>query len=305
METIGSILKTARESQGKGIDDIVKTTKITRSNITAIESDLFANCPGHAYTRAFIKIYAEELCLDAEELLLMYDKKMSGADGMKPDKGISAGEGWGGAVQNRKFFFVAVAGAICLVILLLVNSGPKVPVVEKERSVNMDRDSGRRPNEKKQKPEQSETTGPPKQKSPAPALTVGKDMVDVAPLKPEVETSQRKEVVAQPPNRSAVQTASVPADMDAGENHSEFMIRFVARDLTWIKILADDEPFEVMLRAGDSYSKGAVRSMHVRIGNSGGVSLFYNDIPLGSPGKPGEPVNILFPEAAENLKRFE
>jgi len=45
--------------------------------------------------------------------------------------------------------------------------------------------------------------------------------------------------------------------------------------------------------------------MRVRIGNSGGISLFYNDIPIGSPGKIGEPVNLLFPEAAENLKKFE
>jgi len=60
-----------------------------------------------------------------------------------------------------------------------------------------------------------------------------------------------------------------------------------------------------MLRAGDSHIKSAVKSMRVRMGNSGGVSLFYNGIPLGSPGKPGEPVNILFPEAAKNLNAFE
>ena len=83
------------------------------------------------------------------------------------------------------------------------------------------------------------------------------------------------------------------------------MVRFVARDLTWLKIVADDELSEVMLRAGDSHTKSAVKSMKVRIGNSGGVSLFYNDIPFGSLGKTGEPVNILFPEAAKNLKALE
>ena len=84
-----------------------------------------------------------------------------------------------------------------------------------------------------------------------------------------------------------------------------FVLRFVARDLTWLKIVADDEVSEIMLRAGESHTKRAVKSMRVRIGNSGGVSLFYNDIPLGSPGKPGEPVDIQFPEAAKNLKAFE
>ncbi len=84
-----------------------------------------------------------------------------------------------------------------------------------------------------------------------------------------------------------------------------FVVRFVARDITWLKIVADDEVSEIMLRAGESHTKSAVKLMSIRIGNSGGVSLFYNDIPLGSPGKPGEPVDIQFPEAAKNLKAFE
>jgi len=77
METIGSILKEAREKQNKNIDDIVEATKISRANIAAIESENFYFCPGHAYTRAFIKIYADELLLDAEELASMYDQKIS------------------------------------------------------------------------------------------------------------------------------------------------------------------------------------------------------------------------------------
>ena len=36
METIGSILKEAREKQNKNIDDIVEATKISRANIAAI-----------------------------------------------------------------------------------------------------------------------------------------------------------------------------------------------------------------------------------------------------------------------------
>ena len=76
METIGSILKEAREKQNKSIDDIVEATKISRANIAAIESENFDFCPGHAYTRAFIKIYAEEVHLDSRKLAVMYDQKM-------------------------------------------------------------------------------------------------------------------------------------------------------------------------------------------------------------------------------------
>ena len=101
------------------------------------------------------------------------------------------------------------------------------------------------------------------------------------------------------------QAPSIDEERAVSDQPETFVVRFVARDITWLKIVADDELSEIMLRAGDSHTKSAIKSMSVRIGNSGGVSLFYNDIPLGSPGKPGEPVDILFPEAAKNLKALE
>jgi hypothetical protein len=101
------------------------------------------------------------------------------------------------------------------------------------------------------------------------------------------------------------QAPSIDEEKEVLDQPETFVVRFVARDLTWLKIVADDELSEIMLRGGDSHTKSAVKSMRVRIGNSGGVSLFYNDIPFGSPGKPGEPVDILFPEAAKNLKALE
>jgi hypothetical protein len=44
--------------------------------------------------------------------------------------------------------------------------------------------------------------------------------------------------------------------------------------------------------------------MKVRIGNAGGLSLLFNDIPLGVPGEHGKPLNLQFPEAAEGLLDF-
>jgi hypothetical protein len=39
----------------------------------------------------------------------------------------------------------------------------------------------------------------------------------------------------------------------------------------------------------------------VRLGNAGGVAIFFNDVPLAKAGKSGEVVNLEFPEAAQNL----
>ena len=287
METIGSILKEAREKQNKNIDDIVETTKISRANIAAIEAENFDFCPGHAYTRAFIKIYAEELLLDAEELAVMYDQKRPGKnridDKVKP------------VSETRLLLFLfdkktIFAAIICLVVVLLFFFG-----YEKNDAGKINQDL---PVEAEINPEtnSSSTTEMKVEKEPV----VNNGSISVS----ELSTIEKDNVVEE------VSLEGTPASSGVEERDflaqpETFVLRFVARDLTWLKIVADDEVSEIMLRAGESHTKRAVKSMRVRIGNSGGVSLFYNDIPLGSPGKPGEPVDIQFPEAAKNLKAFE
>jgi len=288
METIGSILKEAREKQNKNIDDIVEATKISRANIAAIESENFDFCPGHAYTRAFIKIYADELLLDAEELAGMYDLKIPGKnrldDRVKP------------VAETGLFLFLSDKKSILTVIIFLVVAFLLFLGYEKNDTDRINK------NLLVEAEINSETNIPSSEKI---KVEKGPVINKESMIVPELSTIERDKV-AEGDLGEANQTLSV--DEEAAEVldlPETFAVRFVARDLTWIKIVADDELSEIMLRAGDSHTKSAVKSMKVRIGNSGGVSLFYNDIPFGSLGKPGEPVNILFPEAAKNLKAFE
>ena len=111
----------------------------------------------------------------------------------------------------------------------------------------------------------------------------------------EKETAGEQEVSA------SLETAPDAAE-DAQEQNETFTVKLVAKELTWIRITVDDkEPFEVMLRAGESYRKAAGSSMKLRIGNGGGLSLFFNDIPLGAPGEHGKPLNLQFPEAVQGF----
>ena len=294
METIGSILKEAREKQNKNIDDIVEATKISRANIAAIESENFYFCPGHAYTRAFIKIYADELLLDAEELASMYDQKIS--DKNRHDDELKS------AFKMGLFSFLCdkktiLTVTICLVMVLLFFFGDK-----KYDAGKINQDIAIEPvNKPKTKgfktPEiiaENETVVSKGDINVSELLTIKNDGVAEEGLRSEEEVLLGDKQIPLAAEKEEVL-----------EGPEKFIVRFVARDLTWLKIVADDELSEIMLRAGDSHSKSAVKSMRVRIGSSGGVSLFYNDIPLGSPGNPGEPVDILFPEAAENLKALE
>ena len=69
---IGSRLKRAREQRGLTLRDIANTTKLSTAALNAIECNDFARLPGGVFTRAYVRVYATEVGLDADELVHSY-----------------------------------------------------------------------------------------------------------------------------------------------------------------------------------------------------------------------------------------
>ena len=69
VNSIGQILRDARLSQSKDIQEITNTLKIRQIYLEAIENNDFAQLPGKIYIVGFIKTYAEYLQLDGEEII--------------------------------------------------------------------------------------------------------------------------------------------------------------------------------------------------------------------------------------------
>ena len=68
----GRLLKQAREAKGLALDDLSRTTKISRSILSALEAGDVAHLPSGIYTRGFVKAYAREVGLDPEEMADIY-----------------------------------------------------------------------------------------------------------------------------------------------------------------------------------------------------------------------------------------
>lgn len=75
MKSIGQILKSARLKNSYTIEDVNKFIKIHPVYIKALENDDYAVFDGKVHSKGFLKIYAEFLELDLDELLALWRRE--------------------------------------------------------------------------------------------------------------------------------------------------------------------------------------------------------------------------------------
>lgn len=68
-ETVGQKLLQARKERGVSLDEVARATRIRVHYLEALEADNLALLPSQAHTRGFIRLYADYLGLDPNELL--------------------------------------------------------------------------------------------------------------------------------------------------------------------------------------------------------------------------------------------
>ncbi|WP_157151773.1 helix-turn-helix domain-containing protein [Brachyspira sp. SAP_772] len=73
METIGQILKNAREKKGLTIEELASSTYIIPKFIKALEDEQFDLLPGEIYVKGFIKNISDKLSLDSDAMIERYN----------------------------------------------------------------------------------------------------------------------------------------------------------------------------------------------------------------------------------------
>jgi hypothetical protein len=237
-----------------------------------LEDERVELLPHPSYVRGFLRLYAKELGLDPEKTIEMYERGLRERR-WEPQKELKE---TGPSARGRYLSYVFIGILLATAILLL-------------RAANRQQPAGPVSIQELTTAEHGEPAEPPISPEPEaemPAEAGLESHVDVPGEQLPLPPAPRPEPAAQ-------QAAPAP--------EKGFTVGFVATELTWIKIAIDGkEPFEVMLRPGDSYLKEAADSMKVRIGNAGGLAIFYNDTPLGVLGEHGKPLDLDFPKAATN-----
>jgi transcriptional regulator with XRE-family HTH domain len=78
METIGNILKNAREKKGLSVQDLEATTRIVSRYITALEEENFDELPAEIYVKGFLKNISDKIGLNSADMLELYSLQKSG-----------------------------------------------------------------------------------------------------------------------------------------------------------------------------------------------------------------------------------
>jgi cytoskeletal protein RodZ len=118
-ETVGSLLKRAREGKRMSVAEVSRVTRIPASMIESIERDHFDDLPGEVFVRGFLKSYAQAVSAVPAEILARYtsSRRLSFETPMPVASPVQAArEG-----QGRRFG-VAIAFVLLLILFTLALS---------------------------------------------------------------------------------------------------------------------------------------------------------------------------------------
>ncbi len=282
MDTLGSYLREEREKQGKTLVDIVRTTRISRTMLEAIESGQDTQLPPPLYLRGLLKIYARALELNPEDVLarmphhavptrVALPRTVNLETPKRPWLKISlAGAAvciaglWGWQAFFGFAPFVHDEPVMMVTPRTIQPGTPAAPTVNPEAAASPER-----------------AAGAPDTESASAALPVVLPQVNPAPA----------------PASPAVPVAADNAPQSVPES---FSVRFAARGVVWMRLRADDAaPVDITLKKGEIYRISAGRSVKARIGNPALLDVWYNDQPVLLPGTPGLPLDATFPDIAQ------
>ncbi len=131
MYSVGQKLRQRRENRGISLESAMRSTKMTRAVIQALEEDRFSELAAPVYVRGFLKIYAQFLEVSPDAVVEAYEAQIvaqdapTAANGAQlPDYLRDHARAPGGLSPAQSFLLVAFA-AIAFVFLWSVNRTKK------------------------------------------------------------------------------------------------------------------------------------------------------------------------------------
>jgi cytoskeleton protein RodZ len=267
-ETVGQFLRKEREKRNVSLDAVAKVTRITKENLEALEKDDFQVISAPVFVRGFLRNYATFLGLDPKEVIDRYDsqtdlipvpedKEPPPPPPPREEKAI---------FKILLFLSILLVGVVFSFYYFKKSSGPTSPPP----------------------PSAAVAPAPAPGTQPAPSkVTPPKGKTATRPIQPEKGKK--------PPDKPQAATSPRP-DIDQIEE-KRHVLRAVAMEKTWMRIVADDQQVsDVLLQPKETSTWTARHKFAITLGNAGGVELFFDGTSQGRLGNSGAVLHLVLPK---------
>ena len=294
-------LKRIRESKGLRLEDISSRYKIRPSFLESIESGSFEDLPEPVYTKTFVKTYAGLMGVDAGPILARYakyiEKTMPAPPPEPPDEQIREARAENaifdrlGSMGSRLGWAVLTLAVVVILGIYVFQDGNEKPVPVKsavqEALKPVEKPPETPPVETPQAPAVQQPDAAPQQQAPAQTL---------APT--QAAAPEEKKPEAPPPAQKKEPPPPVPPAAGA------LSLTIEATEAAWVQVKADKTPaVQKLMQAGEKLTTEAKERITVDLGNAGGVQITFQGQSLGSPGKRGEVIHLVYPEGKRTEKK--
>ena len=282
----------AREALGLSIADIFQRTRISVSNLQAMENNDFHLLPTAAYTKNFIKTYARTLGIDSEPILVKYEDYLNSRKGLQalPPEGVSKIKPFIRRIASTKIYlgitFVLIVISVVAWLISkqyqsssdIINPARRIAVSVPENKV--------------------ETVNSPVNVT-APINQQAKDSPKLALNEINKQSQVKAQSISAKMENNAVKPSkeqvSLPNIQSAVNSEEASLLIINAIEETWIRIKADQNPsFQILLKPGEKFERKAV-GFDLDIGNAGGIKIQFKDKNIENLGKSGQVTHLRLP----------
>lgn len=282
MENPGEYLKREREQRGVPLSKIAESTRVPLKFLEALEADDFEALPHPTFVKGYIKSYCKMLGLDETDAVLRYElflrertDKTQGPEPVREEKKTSLSIFAAARKSERtpeartgpfSVKSVVIAAAVIAAVAVIYSTRSKRPVKPAAEVKNT---------------------------APAAVAQSATATGDTASLQD----------AAVKPADTAKPAATAPSDRTEPAANIKHVLTASASEMAWIKVSIDnEEPFDVVLRAGERVSWKADRVFNIVVGNAAGVSVNFDGEQITNLGASGEVVKLTLPKDGEKAR---
>ena len=252
-KSFGLILKEARANKHISLEEASKHTRIHVNILKAIESDDVAAL-GTVYVKSFLRLYAEYLGVDKEDVLSRF-RQVTGQAQVSNVRRVAEPSRNTANLFLKNYKFIIAGVILFIVIASIVRFVKSHPAKPRQAKISVQKAVS--------KPPQTVVKNVEVKKAPAPV-----------PAKKPV---------------SVESTVSAAAGKSAEKTQKKIVLVIKAKDKCWLQVKVDGKVvFQNVLAKGSSESWQAYEKIELWLGNAGAVQFELNGKLLQKIGRPGQ-----------------